>query len=43
MTSRLKKKEKVESAENRKKYHQNTERAIYPVAPVIIHEPDINK
>ena len=32
MTSRL---EKIESDENWKKSHQNTERAIYSAAPVI--------
>ena len=30
------KKRKRRIAENRKKYHQNTERAIYPVAPVLL-------
>ena len=30
-----KRKEKVESNENWKNYHQNTERIIYPAAPVM--------
>ena len=33
--SRLKK-EKVELAENRKKYHRNIETIIYPVVPVTL-------